>query len=143
MSKKKVIIVVLPVILLIAFACIRQFNVGKNNADTEKVIAVSQFTNNMADHLGYLTVQGVANQVFEEDGYFMMADPGGCCQIPIYVPFSSQQLAALKTEYLYSGTMPKINDWTMATGTLEKRGEQYVFLIEKIEIDNKVAIKRR
>lgn len=143
MSKKNIIIVVSALVLILALAGLRFFSGSRQNDVAEKVIGVSQFTTNTPDHLGRLTVQGIANQVFAEDGYFMLADPGGCCQIPVYVPFSAEQLAAKRADFLYAGTMPKANDWVLATGTLEKRGEEYVFIIEQVEIDNKVTIKKR
>ncbi len=142
MNNKSILIVVLLLVLLSIVAYPRIFTAGNNAAGADTVVGVSQVTANPSDYLGKLTVHGIVNQIYEEEGFFMIADQGGCCQLPVVVPFTAEQQAELNCKYLYAGAMPAFNDRVIATGTLISEDGYFVFEIAHVEMSDKIIISK-
>ncbi len=141
MNKKNILIAVLFLLLVGILAYPRIFTAG-NNTGAGAIVGVSQVTANPSDYLGKLTVQGIVNQIYEEEGFFLIADQGGCCQLPVVVPLTAQQQAEINSKYLYTGTMPAINDWVIATGSLISEDGYFVFEIAQVEMGDQVIISK-
>lgn len=136
MQKKNLVIVLLFIVLLGVF-------VYPKFSGKTAVVPIADVSANPSKYLGKLTMAGIAGTIYSEDGVFVLMDEKGCCQIPMYVPFTLEQRQSLNVTALYSGQLPGQGDLLEVTGMLKKDGTNYLFDVEKISRGDVIIISKR
>ncbi|MDW7650450.1 MAG: hypothetical protein SCK29_09995 [Bacillota bacterium] len=139
MQKKNLIIIFLLVLAAGLFIYPR-FTGG------EEAIGISEVSAEPSKYLGELALAGKVGTVYPDEGYFVMVDGGGCCQIPAIVPFTAQQQTQLKDlgvdAPLYTGTLPAVGQLVETTGTLSREGANYMYDVETVIVNGEVIISK-
>lgn len=137
MQKKNLIIVFLLVVFVGVFVYPRVFG------QTASAVGISELAAEPSKYLGKLTVNGSVGEANEVEGYFVMVDGGGCCQIPIFTPFNEEQQAALELTTLYTGKLPVAGDTVEATGVLKREGAYYMFDVDTVTRNGETLISKK
>lgn len=144
MQKKNLIL--LFVIIVLAGVLVYPKLFGSVNADSGTYI--SEVTADPQAFLGDLTLTGLVGSINAEEGVIFLVDDGGCCQIPLLLPLTQEQLARLneypdiEMDELYSGAMPAIGDSIAATGTWVFDSGFYDLKVDEVTRDGETIISK-
>lgn len=138
MQKKTLLIVAL--LLVVAGLTIYPRLSGGNAA--KGVIGISEVSAAPNDFLGKLTLSGDVGAIYKEESVIIAVDGGGCCQIPLLVPFTAEQQTMLETSSLYTGTLPAEGESLQVSGTLSRVDSYYVFDVDEVIASGKVIITK-
>jgi hypothetical protein len=137
MQRKNLIVIVMVIVAVSLFVYPRLAKTGIT------AIPVSQVTENPGNFLGKLDVYGIVSSVYADDGLFMLADEGGCCQLPVVVPFTASQQSELQINYLYEGVMPSSGDVLQVSGNLKLQDGYYHYEIDSVTRNGQIIIKKK
>jgi hypothetical protein len=140
MQKKTLLIVAL---LLVVAGLVAYPRLSRGNAANSRgVIGISEVSAAPNNYLGKLTLSGDVGAIYEEESVIIAVDGSGCCQIPLLVPFTSEQQTMLKTASLYTGTLPAEGESLLVSGTLSRVDANYVFDVDEVIASGKVIITK-
>ncbi|MBS3948055.1 MAG: hypothetical protein KGZ57_07145 [Dethiobacter sp.] len=139
MQKKNLIIIAL--LLILAGALVYPLLTGGGQG--EAAAGVKDVTANPSGFLGPLVINGHVGDVNAADGVIMLVDDGCVsCQIPVLVPFTTEQQAKFEVDTLYSGILPAVGETVTVHGTLKQQEGYFIFDVEKITRDGQVIISK-
>lgn len=137
MHKKNLIILFLLMVLAAVFVY-----PALTNSKPAGAVEITEVSANPSAFLGKLTISGYAGAVYAEEGMFLLVDEGGCCKIPLFVPFTQEQKVALEMTSLYTGTLPAEGDYLEASGTLKRENGYFLFDVDKVTRNGNAIISR-
>jgi hypothetical protein len=133
--QKKTIFIIALLVIIVGLAIYPRLT------RTQEAVSVSEVSASPTKFLGKLTISGIAGEIVPEEGVILMVDAGGCCNIPVLVPFTAEQ-DVYKINRLYQGVLPAEGSTIIVSGTLKQEPGYFDFVIEQVEQEGQIIISK-